>query len=150
MQAEAQLAQALVGPEQARNNLTVTLADAFNRYQTSRQVVRLALRQARDQVAAFRGLYARRHQLTAESGVPGGVSFGDIVTAEQTLATYLQAYVTALGQQWQAVVDVAGVLQTDDLFQTGPTEEVEPVPDLRNMLPCPPAPAPPPLPEKHS
>jgi cobalt-zinc-cadmium efflux system outer membrane protein len=127
-QAEGLLAQTLAGPEQARNTLSITLAEAFNRYLTARQVVRIASRQAHDQITAFRGLYARRQQL------PGDVAFGDVINAEQTLGNYLQQYVTALGQQWQAVVDVANVLQTDDLFQTGPLEEMQPIPDLGKAL----------------
>jgi len=67
--------------------------------------------------------------------LPADVKFGDVVTAEQTLATYIAAYVTALGQQWQAVVDVANLLQTDDLFQVAPHEEVFPVPDLEPLPP---------------
>jgi cobalt-zinc-cadmium efflux system outer membrane protein len=128
------LAQAVVGPEQARNALITTLADAFNRYQTARRTVEIAGQQSQDQVRVFRHLYAR-HQ-----AVPGQVSFGDIVTAEQTLAGYITGYVTALGLQWQAVVDVANLLQTEDLFQASPQfQEVVPLPDLQDLLP----PAPP-------
>ncbi|MGH9677516.1 MAG: TolC family protein, partial [Candidatus Acidiferrum sp.] len=110
-QAEAQLAQASVGPDQARNALINTLADAFNRYQTARRGVEIALLQTQDQVRAYRGLYERRQTL------PGDVQFGDVVTAQQTLAAYISGYITALGAQWQAAVDVANLLQTDDLYQ---------------------------------
>jgi cobalt-zinc-cadmium efflux system outer membrane protein len=137
-QAEGLLAQAQAQPDIARNNLTNTLADAFNRYQTSHQVAQITMRQVRDQLVAFRGIYARRQQLPAEGVLPPqaiGVAFSDVVTAQQTLATYIQAYVTALGQQWQAVVDVANVLQTDDLFQVGATEEMLPVPELQQLAP---------------
>jgi cobalt-zinc-cadmium efflux system outer membrane protein len=136
-QAEALLAQALAGPDQARNALTTTLADAFNRYEYSRQVVRISMRQVRKQIIAFRLVFDRRNL------EPQFVAFGDVVNAEQTLALYLQAYVSALGQQWQAAVDVANVLQTDDLFQTGKTDPVEAIPDLRNYLPPCPANTPP-------
>jgi cobalt-zinc-cadmium efflux system outer membrane protein len=127
------LAQASVGPEQARNALVNSLADAFNRYQTGLRTVEIAERQVQDQVRVFRGVYARHQQ------VPGQVVFGDVVTAEQTLAGYLAGYVTALGLQWQAVVDVANLLQGEDLFQPGqPVREIEPLPDLRDLLPPPP------------
>jgi cobalt-zinc-cadmium efflux system outer membrane protein len=133
-QAEWQLAQAALGPEQARNTLIVTLADAFNRYQTTRRAVEIAGQQIRDQVRVYRGIYERRHKAPTEVG------FGDLVTAQQTLAGYVTSYVTALGQQWQAVVDVANFLQTEDLFQaTEHQQGVEPLPDLRHLLP-PPAP----------
>jgi cobalt-zinc-cadmium efflux system outer membrane protein len=128
------LAQASLGPDQARNALINTLADAFNRYQTARRTVEITGQQVRDQVRVYRGVYERRQQ------VPGQVGFGDVVTAEQTLSGYLSSYVTALGLQWQAVVDVANLLQTEDLFQAGPQhQEVVPLPDLQNLLP-PPAP----------
>jgi hypothetical protein len=87
------------------------------------------MQQIRDQVRAYRNLYARRQS------DPTAVSFGDIVTAQQTLAGYIAGYVTALGQQWTAVNDVANLLQTDDLFQVSPMQEVEPVPDLRQFGP---------------
>jgi hypothetical protein len=44
------------------------------------------------------------------------VGFNDVVTAQQTLATIVAFYMQALGDQWQAVVDLAGLLQADDLF----------------------------------
>jgi cobalt-zinc-cadmium efflux system outer membrane protein len=133
-QAEWQLAQASVGPAQARNALLNTLADAFTRYQNARLAVETTGLQIRDQVRVYRGVYQRRQQL------PGQVTFGDVVTAEQTLGGYISSYVSALGLQWQAVVDVANLLQTEDLFQSGqPLQEVVPLPDLVHLLP-PPAP----------
>jgi cobalt-zinc-cadmium efflux system outer membrane protein len=128
-QAEQQLLQAAVGPDQARNALLATLADAFNRYQTARATVEATGLQVRDQVRAYRGVYARRQQ------DPTNVAFGDVVTAQQTLVGYLSAYLTALGAQWTAVVDVANLLQTDDLFQAGGRhDEVMPLPDLEHLV----------------
>jgi hypothetical protein len=82
-------------------------------------------------VRVYRGLYDRRHKL------PADVSFGDLVTAEQTLAAYIASYVTALGMQWTATVDVANLLQTDDFFQAGKKEDLSPVPDLDKLAPLP-------------
>jgi cobalt-zinc-cadmium efflux system outer membrane protein len=138
-QAEGMLSQALAGPEQSRNSLTNSLADAYNRYETSRENVAIAMQQIRDQVRAYRALYARRQS------DPTSIGFGDVVTAQQTLAGYIAAYVTALGLQWTAVNDVANLLQTDDLFQSVDRQTMEPVPDLRTLMPpqmlapCPPA-----------
>jgi outer membrane protein, heavy metal efflux system len=127
------LAQASLGPEQARNTLINTLADAFNRYQTGRRAVEIAGLQVQDQVRVYRGVYARHQQL------PGQVSFGDVVTAQQTLVGYLTSYVTALGNQWQAAVDVANLLQAEDLFQEGQhLQQVPALPDLKDLLPPPP------------
>jgi cobalt-zinc-cadmium efflux system outer membrane protein len=128
-QAGGQLAQAQAGPDQARNTLTTSLADAYNRYVTNRENVDIAMQQIRDQVRAYRSLYARRQS------DPTAVGFGDVVTAQQTLAGYIAGYVTALGSQWTAVADVANLLQTDDLFQVGPRQEVAPVPDLKQLVP---------------
>jgi outer membrane protein, heavy metal efflux system len=128
-QAEGQLAQAQAAHEQSRNTLTSSLADAYNRYQTARENVDIALQQIRDQVRAYRSLRARRES------EPAAVGFGDLVTAQQTLAGYIAAYVTALGLQWTAVNDVANLLQTDDLFQVGPRQEMVPVPDLKQFAP---------------
>jgi cobalt-zinc-cadmium efflux system outer membrane protein len=128
-QAEGLLAQAAAGPDQARNSLTITLADAFNRYKTAIENVDITMQQIRDQIRAYRALYARRQSQ------PDQVSFGDVVTAQQTLAGYIAGYVSALGLQWTAVNDVANLLQTDDLFQVGPKKEMLPVPDLKRLTP---------------
>jgi cobalt-zinc-cadmium efflux system outer membrane protein len=128
-QAEGQLAQAFAGPDQVRNDLTNSLADAFNRYVTNRENVEITLQQVRDQIRAYRALYARRQS------DPMAVGFGDVVTAQQTLAGYIAAYVAALGLQWAAVNDIANLLQTDDLFKAGPEKEMAPVPDLMQLTP---------------
>jgi cobalt-zinc-cadmium efflux system outer membrane protein len=130
-QAYNQMLQANEGPHQIQVNLTNSLADAINRYQANLEQVRITWQQIQDQVRAYRGLYERRETQ------PDQVAFGDVVTAEQTLATYIAAYVTALGAQWLAVADVANVLQTDDLFQTDQLQEMPPVPDLDHLLPLP-------------
>jgi outer membrane protein, heavy metal efflux system len=128
-QAEGMLAQANAGPDQARNNLTNTLADAYNRYETARYNVEIALQQCGDQIRAYTRLRDRY------GANPAAVAFGDVVTAQQTLAGYVAAYVAALGSQWAAVNDVANLLQTDDLFQVGPKQQMAPVPSLNKLLP---------------
>lgn len=139
VQAENQLLQANLQPRQTQLALINTLADAYNRYETARDTVRVSLEQIRDQVRVYRALYQRRQQQ------PGQVGFGDLVTTQQTLAGYISAYVTALGAQWTAVVDIANLLQTDDLFGMGPNEPVAPVPDLGHLPPpCGPPVGPPP------
>ena len=110
-QAQGLLNQALHNLPVAQNSLTNSLADAFNRYLTAKQQVKIAYAQMIDQVKVFGRVYARH------DAEPDAVTFGDIVTAQQTLATYLTAYLSALGLQWTAVVDVANLLQTDDLFK---------------------------------
>ena len=129
------LAQAVANVPLTRNNLTGTLADAYNRYETARLQVAISLQQVEDQVRVYRGIYNRRQS------DPTNVGFGDLVTAQQTLGTYIANYVTALGLQWVAVVDVANVLQSDDLYQTEKMSDVAPVPRLPLGLPLLPAPS---------
>ncbi len=131
-QAVGQLAQAQTEPDQARNNLTQTLADAFNRYETYRENVAVTLQQVQDQVRAY--LLLRENYFKA--GAAGGLGFTDLFVGQQTLASYIGNYITALGLQWTAVCDVANLLQTSDLFQVGSTQEMAPVPDLRQLAPC--------------
>jgi cobalt-zinc-cadmium efflux system outer membrane protein len=130
-QAEGLLAQASAGPDLARNSLTSSLADAYNRYETARYNVEIAMQQCRDQIRAYSRLRDRYHAVQN----PPAVAFGDVVTAQQTLAGYVAGYVTALGAQWTAVNDVANLLQTDDLFQVGPREAMAPVPSLNELTP---------------
>lgn len=130
-QAEWLMAQAAVGPAQAHNALIVTLADAFNRYQTAIRTVEIIRQQIQDQVRVYRGLYARRQS------DPANVLFADLVTAQQTLAGFISGYFTALGLQWQAVVDVANLLQTEELFPAGlPPPRGTPNVDILDLLPA--------------
>jgi cobalt-zinc-cadmium efflux system outer membrane protein len=141
MQAEGQLKQASEEEHVARSQLTSSLADAFNRYKSNRRQVEITLLQVKDQIRVYEGIYQRRH-------VVGDVTFSDVVTAQQTFAGYISNYVTALGLQWTAVVDVANLLQTDDLFQVGDMKAVLPVPDLNQVAPLPCAHPCAPLPDK--
>src|SRR5262249_57762482 len=61
----------------------------------------------------------------------------DVVTAQQTLATYIAAYLTALQEEWTAITDVANLLQTDDLFQAAPAHDHQPLGDFEFLLPPP-------------
>jgi cobalt-zinc-cadmium efflux system outer membrane protein len=131
LQAGNQVSQALFQVDQSKLQLTNSLADAFNRYETAREQVRMSLLQVEDQLRAYRGVYERHGQ------APDEVGFGDVVTAQQTLATYISGYVTALGLQWTAVVDIANLLQTPDLFQDCETQPVYPVPEVAPVLPAP-------------
>ena len=50
---------------------------------------------------------------------PDSIAFSDVVSAQQTLAGTIATYLQLLGDQWQAVIDLAGLLQADDLLQLG-------------------------------
>ena len=114
MSAEAEVSKAGEGPHQARDDLTTRLADAYERYQDNLKVIDYYRQwMLPDQVQAYRGAY-QRHQTE-----PTVVAFADVVTAQQTLATTVTSYVAALGNLWQAVVDVGSLLETDDLLRMG-------------------------------
>jgi cobalt-zinc-cadmium efflux system outer membrane protein len=137
IQAQGQLLRAIEESHRVRDDLTQRLADAFERYQTNlRQLAYYRDQILPDQIQATRGVFERFH---AE---PDKIAFADIFTAQQTLLGVYATYLGTLALQWQAVVDVASLLQTNDLFQIG--EEVPeqqcaaPLPDLEALLrlPC--------------
>jgi cobalt-zinc-cadmium efflux system outer membrane protein len=134
LQAEGVLLRALEETERVHNDLTARLAEAFERYQNSQQLLEFYRTQILpDQVRAYRGVYDRHQQ------EPEVVRFGDVVVAQQTLANTVTTYIAALGAAWTAVVDVANLLQTTDLFQAGAEHPVAPVPDLPTFGGQPPA-----------
>ncbi len=132
--AQWDLARAAVGPEQARNTLIATLAEAYGRYLTAQRGVAIAQAQLRDQVRYLQGVI-RRHFLAGEKEAV----FTDVFVAQQTLAGYVASYIIALGQQWQAVVDLANLLQTEDLAGLGSQGAMPGNPDMNHLQPvCPP------------
>ena len=83
-----------------------------------------------DQVRAYRGAYDRRQ-------IDPNASFGDVVSAQQTLASNVTTYLQTLGQVWTSVTSVADLIQTDDLFEFARPEAVPPLPDLEQLAPLP-------------
>jgi cobalt-zinc-cadmium efflux system outer membrane protein len=114
--AEAAMVRASSEYDRARNSLMTSLADSFARYQTSSTTF-LYYRNGilADQVRAYRGVY-QRYQ------VDPNADFNDVVTSQQTLAATIATYIQLLGDQWQAVADIAGLLQIDDFFLMGQGE----------------------------
>jgi outer membrane protein, heavy metal efflux system len=127
-QAEWQLAQAAAEPVRARNDLITALADAYNRYVTSRQQVQITQEQIRDLLRAYKAAWIRHNQ------TPLVVSFSDLWPVQVTLESYIVIYITALGGMWQAAVDVANLLQTEDFFQSGQRQVVPAYPILEDLL----------------
>ena len=109
---EAQLVGAQQTLADTRNALTANLADVFNRY-ASNAAIAEAYRTdiISDQVRTYRGIHDRFRQ------AGDNVDFAQLVVAQQTLGQVVNDYLNALSDQWQAVVDLAQVLQIDDLFQ---------------------------------
>jgi cobalt-zinc-cadmium efflux system outer membrane protein len=133
-QAQAALMRAIEEPHRVQASLTASVADAYRRLDENRRMLDLFRKQMLpQQVHAFRGAVARHF-----SGDVGGVAFTDLVTAEQNLVTLIPSYLTALQAYWQAVSDVASLLQTDDVYEMASEVETVAVPDLAQLLklPC--------------
>ncbi|MBY0523294.1 MAG: TolC family protein [Gemmataceae bacterium] len=135
-QAQANLLRATEEGHRVRCDLTQRVAEAFARYENNRILLDYFRTYILpDQVRAYRGAFERHQQ------EPDRVGFGDVVNAQQILATGVTGYVTALGDMWTAVVDLGNLLQTNDLFQVGPestgSECVAAVPQLEALPPLP-------------
>jgi hypothetical protein len=113
-------------------NLTTTLTTAYANYKQNLDALEYYRRFILpNQVTYYRGVIVRRDiDMTAQ--------FGDVVTAQQALATSISSYLTTLGALWTSVVSVADLLQTDDLFQLGQPRAVPALPDLESLprWPC--------------
>jgi cobalt-zinc-cadmium efflux system outer membrane protein len=142
MQAQGVVIRQSEEAHRVRTELARTLTDAYYRYNSNR----IVLSMYRDEVLpnlvrAYQGIQLRYNlELSVDRAIgstPPG--FNDYVVAQQNLIGAVTTYITTLGQMWQAVVDVADLLQTPDLFgvQT-PTEKVAEIPDLEKLpgLPC--------------
>ncbi|MBX3432266.1 MAG: TolC family protein [Pirellulales bacterium] len=123
--AQAKVAETQHAVSRVENALTARLADAYGRYESNRRLAQDFQPAAlRDQVRTYRGIYERYHRGSE------GVAFGEVIVAQQLLSTLLAQYLDLLGQQWQAVVDVAELLQVDDVYLLGEAVPVTPLPDL--------------------
>ena len=129
--ARAALARALDENHRVRNELTAKVAAAFERYENNRTLLEMYRTQILpNQVQAFRASVAR-HAAVGDKQV----SYNDLVNAQQSLAGLTNSYLGALSGQWDAVVDIAHLLQTRDLFQSMRHDEVAPIPDLGVPVP---------------
>jgi cobalt-zinc-cadmium efflux system outer membrane protein len=130
--AQSALDRATEEPHRAEVSLTNTLATAYTAYKNNLEALEHYRRYILpDQVRYYRGVFRRRE-------VDLNVGFVDLVQAQQTLATSVTSYLSVLGQLWTSVVNVADLLQTDDLFQMGQPHELPELPDLEALChwPC--------------
>jgi outer membrane protein, heavy metal efflux system len=110
LSAQGRLNSAMEQIRTVRNQLTAQLADAFERFETSRTQAQLYRDQILPDLArAYRGIYERHQQESAEVG------FGDIIVAQQNLGIGIATYIMSLTGQWIAVTDIANLLQADSL-----------------------------------
>lgn len=143
-QAEAQLVRAEEEPHRVRTRLINDLSDALQRYKSNRVLLEYYRDHIlADQVRGYQGVLNRYWFEAAPPPKGPGLApppptFQDVVNAQQLLTTTIATYLTTLGAMWQATVDVASFLQTDDLFQlSGEPLCVAPVPDLEHLAPLP-------------
>src|SRR5207248_397884 len=121
-----QLARAGEDLRARQNDLAAQLAEAFGRYEAARQLVA----NYRDQILpnlarAYRAIYQRYQQ------EPDKVGFNDVVVAQFNYAAALNTYLGSLGDQWTAVVDLANLMQADDLYAPGKPKPAEELPTPR-------------------
>jgi len=110
LQAQGQLGRAAQQVQQAQNELILRLAAVFERYQNARRILILYRDQILpDQARAYRGVFERHQQQ------PQTIAFGDVVVAQQILATTINQYIAVLGDQWNALADLENVTQVLDL-----------------------------------
>ncbi len=123
--ARAELIRSIQLVPDTQNQLIVRLAPIYSTYQTNRQLAKSFRAEAlSDQVRAYRGIYQR--YLTD----PNGISFNDVIVAQQTVASVLNQYIDILQSQWQSTVDMGELLQVDDLFQMGSPTPVAEIPSI--------------------
>jgi cobalt-zinc-cadmium efflux system outer membrane protein len=132
--AKAALIRANEQPHFVQDDLTARVADAFRRYNENFDLLDLYQRDILPkQVQAYRSSVLRHF-----GGEAGGVAFSDIISAEQNIVTVIAAYLGILQNEWQAVSDLGGLLQTDDIFQMAEGRRFIEMPDVSHLveLPC--------------
>jgi cobalt-zinc-cadmium efflux system outer membrane protein len=131
--AAASLLRGSEEPHRVAVTLTNGLATAYAAYKTNLDAVDYYRRYILpNQVRYYRGVFERRK-------IDPSAAFADLVAAQQSLTAGVTAYLGVLGQLWTAVVNVADLLQTDDLYQLGKPLELPELPDVEALhaWPCP-------------
>jgi cobalt-zinc-cadmium efflux system outer membrane protein len=133
MAAEAALVRASEEPHRVETTIVGNLAAAYQSYKINIDSLEYYRRYILpDQVRTYIGTRDRYY-----TGGLGGVTFADVVSAQQTLATNITTYLGLLGTLWSSAIGVADFLQTDDLFQLAKPLGMERVPQLEALPPWP-------------
>jgi len=131
LNAKGKLLRAVEETGRVRNDLAGQVADAFERYETNRVLADYYKNQILpDQSRVYRGTYERHQQ------EPDAVGFFDVVLAQQNLLNSIASYISALNAQWQAVTDLAALVQVENLYEV---ERLGAAPAEPVQLPPPPA-----------
>ncbi len=129
--AQAALIRAVEESHRVENALTNTLAANYANYQSNLAALEYYRRYILpDQVRYYRGVFQRRE---VEANTPSADLLINLATAQQTLAASVQNYLGILGSLWSAVVSVADLIQTPDLFQLSTPRELPELPNLEQM-----------------
>ncbi len=129
--AEAALVRAAEQPHTTEQTISQNLQNAYNNYKNALDGLEFYRRYILpDQVRYYRGVLDRRQ-------IDPNAQFGDLVQAQQTLASNVSSYLTILGQIWTSSVSVADYLQTDDLFALAKPEAIPALPDMSQLPPLP-------------
>ncbi len=108
-------------------DLTNNLASAYGNYKNNLYAMEYYRRNILpDLVRYYRGIFARRQ-------VDPTTAFNDLVTAQQTLSANVTVYLNVLDSLWSSVVNVADLLQTDDLFQLAKPRGLPELPDFNRL-----------------
>jgi cobalt-zinc-cadmium efflux system outer membrane protein len=155
-QAQSALYRANKEEHRVQDDLTTRVADAFERYENNRvltdyyrQEILPNWKRVYNLVLSVLGLSEAGAQPGAQPNVGLTLGFLDLSTNQQNYVTAVGAYLTALAAQWQAVVDIANLLQSDDLFlgiegaRPAPLLDLTRLPPLPCGQPCSPPPPPP-------
>jgi cobalt-zinc-cadmium efflux system outer membrane protein len=108
---QAQLIKSHQDYTQTQNELMASFANAYNRYSNNRvfaESYRSDL--LGDQVKVYRGVYDR-FRVAGDQ-----VDFAQVVVTQQNLVALVNSYFQVLKDQWMATIDVAELLQVDDLM----------------------------------
>lgn len=109
--AHADLVRAEQNLNDKNNTLMSSLAETYSRFDSSRTISESYRTELLpDQVRVYRGVYDR-FLIDGES-----IDFAQVVVAQQTLATVVTSYLQSLNDAWMATVDLAELLQVDDLM----------------------------------
>ncbi len=109
--AQSQIVESQQNLTGAQNTLAAQLAEIYARYASNRALMRNYRNEILpDQVQTYRGVYQRFRQ-----GVDN-IDFAQVIVTQQQLGQTINQYLDVLSAQWQAVVDLAEVLQADNLF----------------------------------
>lgn len=109
--AHADLVRAEQNLNDTNNTLMSSLADVYSRFTSNRTISESYRTELLpDQVRVYRGVYDR-FLIDGES-----IDFAQVVVAQQTLATVVTSYLQSLNDAWMATVDLAELLQVDDLM----------------------------------